>query len=54
MQDEFINFFNKFDFPVERQRSILEMVGNGFDAEFVAKNLILPLDAVQKVIDSAR
>lgn len=39
---------------LERQRSILEMVGNGFDAEFVAKNLILPLDAVQKVIDSTR
>ena len=39
---------------LERQRSILAMVGNGFDAEFVAKNLILPLDAVQKVIDSTR
>ena len=39
---------------LERQRLILEMVGNGFDAEFVAKNLILPLDAVQKVIDSTR
>jgi len=39
---------------LERQRSILAMLGNGFDAEFIAKNLILPLDTVQKVIDNIR
>jgi len=37
---------------LERQRSILAMVGNGFDAASIAKNLVLPLDAVQKVIDN--
>jgi hypothetical protein len=30
------------------------MVGNGFDAEFIAKNLVLSLDVVQKIIDSTR
>ena len=37
---------------LERQRSILAMVGNGFDAASIAKNLVLPLDTVQKVIDN--
>jgi hypothetical protein len=33
---------------LEQQRSIRAMVGNGFNAEFIAKNLILPLDAGTK------
>lgn len=39
---------------LERQRSILAIAGNGFDAEFIAKNLVLPLDVVKKIIESAR